>query len=160
MGRLVTAPDPVALLPLVGGLARKYRSTPLGRDEAFGFGSLALVQAARRFDPDAGEFPTYAWHCVQGAMQHACRHYGQSRSRSVIEEPSGIDLDCGATHDHYFGTERILDRLAGLDRTEQTIAVLLAAGYRNDEIAAAWGVTKSRISQRLRTVKAHLAVAS
>jgi len=41
-------------MDMVRRMVRRYRHTPLGYEDAVGAGSVALVEAGRRFDPDLG----------------------------------------------------------------------------------------------------------
>ena len=41
-------------LPMARRMAARYRSTPLGVEDAVGVGALALVEAGRRYDPGRG----------------------------------------------------------------------------------------------------------
>ena len=150
--------DPVPYLPLVRYWARKYRRTPMGEADAFGYGCVALMGAADRFDSEDGAtFASYAKHRVRGAMQDACRT--SLGARRGDEAPVLVEdtFDWGSTEDRPFSHLSIVESLTGLNRTDQHAALLVAAGYRVREIAGAWHVSESRISQRLAHVRRHIA---
>ena len=52
---------------------RLARSTNLDRDDLVGEGQVALVKAARQYDPERGSFRSYALTRVKGAMIDAVR---------------------------------------------------------------------------------------
>ena len=54
--------------------ASRWRHTPLDQEELVADGNLALVRAARRYDPSFGvPFTAFATHCVRGAITDAVR---------------------------------------------------------------------------------------
>jgi hypothetical protein len=134
------------LLTRVTRIARRYRGTPLGMDEAVGVGLLAAVEAERANwgdDPAGMSLQRAAWR-----MKDAYR------SHCGIRRPSGLDVPMdempGATVvDQYFP----LRFLWTLRPEVARIVVYLGAGYTRHEIAAAWGVHPSRISYLLREAK-------
>ncbi|WP_192242943.1 sigma-70 family RNA polymerase sigma factor [Mesorhizobium silamurunense] len=60
----------LAYTPLVGNMARRFRSYGLSEEDLQQEGQLGLLQAARKFDPELGiRFGTYASWWVRAAVQ-------------------------------------------------------------------------------------------
>jgi RNA polymerase sigma factor (sigma-70 family) len=139
-------------LSMVRRMAARYRGTPLGADDAYGVGSLALVEAARRFDPDHGApFLGYAFPRVRGSMTDACRSGGRGsrRDREVVCDPDEL---CEVGDLRVLRPEARLDVLAAVGRLRRRLRVVLlhhACGVPHRQIAADMGVTESRVSQLL-----------
>ena len=145
----------VEALQMVRRLATRYRSTPLGADDALGVGAVALVEAGRRFDPEHGvPFAGFAFPRVKWAMRDAsCGRYGAQGIRCEEEVP--VDLDALG---EVAGDVRVarpdghLDLVAAVGRLRcrlRTIVVQHACGVPHRKIARDLGVTESRVSQLL-----------
>ncbi len=71
-------------------LDRLVRSPAIDRDDLRGEGQLALIHAARRYDPARGSFRSYAFRRVKGAMLDAIRRdhflprYARDRGHRVV----------------------------------------------------------------------------
>ena len=139
-------------LSMVRRMSARYRGTPLGADDAYGVGSLALVEAARRFDSRRGvPFLAYAFLRVRGAMADACRvgNRGGRRDREVVCDPDEFS-EVGDLRE--LRPEARLDVLAAVGRLRRRLRVVLlhhACGVPHRQIAANMGVTESRVSQLL-----------
>jgi RNA polymerase sigma factor (sigma-70 family) len=139
-------------LNMVRRMSARYRGTPLGAEDAFGVGSLALVEAARRFDPGRGvPFLGYAYLRVRGAMTDACRagNRGGRRDREVVCDPDEFHEIGDLRH---LRPEGRLDVLAAVGRLRRRLRVVLlhhACGVPHRQIALRMGVTESRVSQLL-----------
>jgi RNA polymerase sigma factor (sigma-70 family) len=143
-------------MTMVRRVAARYRNTPLGYEDALGLGSLALMEAARRYDPELGvPFAGYAFLRVRGAMADACRA-GSRGVRPDQEVPCDPDDLC------YMGDRRVLRPEARLDvltavfklrRRLRSVLLRHACGVPNRQIAAELGVTESRVSQLLATAR-------
>jgi RNA polymerase sigma-B factor len=71
--------------PLVSRAARRYRNLDI-YDDLLQVGRIGLINAAERFDPQAGvHFATYASHFVQGEIQHFLRDRSQT-----IRQPAWV----------------------------------------------------------------------
>lgn len=148
-------------LSMVRRMAQRYRGTPLGADDAYGVGSLALVEAARRFDPDNGApFLGYAFLRVRGAMADACRsgRRGARQDREVVCDPDQFceihDLRAARPEGH-------LDLMRAVGRLRHRLRVVLlrhACGVPHRQIARDMGVTESRVSQLLTTARRRVQV--
>jgi RNA polymerase sigma factor (sigma-70 family) len=139
-------------LDMVRRMAARYRGTPLGAEDAFGVGSLALVEAAQRFDPGHGApFLGYAFLRVRGSMADACRSgtRGARNDREVVCDP---DEFCEVGDLRELRPEARLDVLTAVGRLRRRLRVVLlhhACGVPHRQIAADMGVTESRVSQLL-----------
>jgi RNA polymerase sigma factor FliA len=147
-------------MDMVRRMAGRYRHTPLGYDDAVGAGSLALVEAARRFEPDLGvPFAGFAFLRVRGALADACRSGGR-RGRAdhevVVCDP---DTLCEVGDRRLQRPEARLDVLAavaGLRRRLRLVLLRHACGEPSCEIAADLGVSESRVSQLLAMARRHV----
>jgi RNA polymerase sigma factor (sigma-70 family) len=136
------------------------------RDAVRGAAAEGLVRAALAFDVSRGlHFTTYAYVRVWGAMQDECRQHdpltrsarkaGETHETVSLEQPHGEGLTVAdAIAD--LGTDladAACERLAAhealdaLPPRHRRLVLQHAAGYTLDEIAAAEGVTDSRVSQ-------------
>ena len=72
-------------LPLVAAIARRYQNCGLGQEDMLQLGSIGLLQALRRFDPDRGLcFSTYAVPLIAGEIRRFLRDDGMVKfSREV-----------------------------------------------------------------------------
>jgi RNA polymerase sigma factor (sigma-70 family) len=147
-------------LTMVRRMAARYRWTSLGADEAYGVGSLALVEAARRYDPDLGApFLGYAFLRVRGAMTDACRSGGCGSKRVDLEVACDPEEFCEVGDLRTHRPEARLDVLAavaGLRRRLRTVLLRHACGVPHHQIARDMGVTESRVSQLLGMARARV----
>ena len=64
-------------MPLVAAIARRYRNCGLVQEDMLQLGSIGLLQALRRFDPDRGRcFSTYAVPLIAGEIRRFLRDDG------------------------------------------------------------------------------------
>ena len=64
-------------MPLVAAIARRYQNCGLGQEDMMQLGSIGLLQALRRFDPDRGLcFSTYAVPLIAGEIRRFLRDDG------------------------------------------------------------------------------------
>ena len=64
-------------MPLVAAIARRYQNCGLGQEDMIQLGSIGLLQALRRFDPDRGLcFSTYAVPLIAGEIRRCLRDDG------------------------------------------------------------------------------------
>ncbi len=64
-------------MPLVAAIARRYQNCGLGQEDMIQLGSIGLLQALRRFDPDRGLcFSTYAVPLIAGEIRGVLRDDG------------------------------------------------------------------------------------
>ena len=64
-------------MPLVAAIARRYRNCGLLQEDMLQLGSIGLLQALRRFDPDRGLcFSTYAVPLIAGEIRRILRDDG------------------------------------------------------------------------------------
>jgi len=108
-------------LRLVRSLARRYEGYGVSSEDLLGEGYLALVEAARRFDPDRGaRFATYAaWWIRAHLRSHTLEN------RRIVSSPSTR------------AARKILGRLRS---TERALAQKLGRPATREEVAAELGV--------------------
>ena len=64
-------------MPLVAAIARRYQNCGLAQEDMLQLGSIGLLQALRRFDPDRGLcFSTYAVPLIAGEIRRFLRDDG------------------------------------------------------------------------------------
>ena len=64
-------------MPLVAAIARRYQNCGLAQEDMIQLGSIGLLQALRRFDPDRGLcFSTYAVPLIAGEIRRFLRDDG------------------------------------------------------------------------------------
>ena len=64
-------------MPLVAAIARRYQNCGLSQEDMLQLGSIGLLQALRRFDPDRGLcFSTYAVPLIAGEIRRFLRDDG------------------------------------------------------------------------------------
>ena len=143
-------------LPLVRAVARRYGDRGEDLEELVQVGSLALVKASGRFDPDRGvAFASFATPAVEGGIR---RHLSDRRGRATQvasdttgggdagAEPTG-ELD--ATDESEF---RLLlaDGLRVLDERERRIVFLRFHGDMTErQIASSIGISQAHVSRLL-----------
>lgn len=78
-------------LRLVSYVIKKYYSTHIGDDDAFQFGSIGLMRAAKTYDVSRGSFSTYAVYFIRGAIKNSIRDkYAKKRKGDL--EVSSLDF--------------------------------------------------------------------
>jgi len=159
MTPIVSAEQIVAALPLVHGLARRYRRGSLGYDDAVGAGSLALVIAASSYEPARSPSWTgYASRRVRGAMSDAQRSLRGTRTypdQEVLVDPEEMAARFSGESEMCDGSD-IYEGIRRLAPPDRTLVLLTVAGHRQVEIARMLAVTPSRVSQRMARVRARL----
>jgi len=162
MTPIVSAEQIVAALPLVHGLARRYRRGSLGYDDAVGAGSLALVIAASSYEPARSpSFTGYASRRVRGAMSDAQRSLRGTRTypdQEVLVDPEEMAARFSVEPEMCAGAD-LLAALRRLPPREREMVLLIAAGHPTGLVAERYGVSISRISQRMTTARARLRTA-
>ena len=146
---------------MVRPMAPRYRRTPLGAEDALGVGAVALVEAARRYDPSHEvPFAGFAFRRVKGAMEVACsgrsgaRGGGRkSRRRATPTCWAKWSATCARRGPTDIST--CMPRSAGC-APPRTIVEQHACGVPHHRIARDLGVTESRVSQLLGVARQRL----
>lgn len=151
----------IEAMPMVRRMASRFRGTPLGAEDAFGVGALALVEAGRRYDPARGvPFAGFAFTRVRGALTDAgTSRKGARRCRPDEEVPCDPCLlpEVGDRRSlHHDGRLDIVSALATLRSRLRTVLVRHACGVPHGKIAADLGVTESRVSQLLAAARSRV----
>lgn len=128
-------------------------------------GTIGLMSAVERFDPNRGAFIVFAkWHILNEIQRCACQRRGlapRSRPRDpsdelaaeIVHQTGGVSTGDYAASD----ARRMLERaLAGCTPEEVAAMLAYADGASATEIAAAFGGSISR-SEAILTVRAALA---
>jgi RNA polymerase sigma factor for flagellar operon FliA len=131
-GTLADAPDLASShLPLVAHLVRELSGrlpSHVGRDDLTSAGMLALVQAAKSFDPARGaSFASYATPRVRGAL---------------LDELRGID----------WASRSVRRRARDLDQTRHHLASALGRAATEQEVADATGMTLDEVRRNAEDV--------
>jgi RNA polymerase sigma-B factor len=143
-------------LPLVRAVARRYGGRGEDLEELVQVGSLALVKASGRFDPDRGvAFASFATPAVEGGIR---RHLSDRRGRAIQiasdatgggeagAEPAG-ELD---SIDESEFRLLLADGLRVLDVRERRIVFLrFHADMTERQIASSIGISQAHVSRLL-----------
>ena len=113
-------------LPLVRSIARRYAGRGEELDDLVQAGSVGLVRASARFDPDRGvAFATFVGPAVEGAIR---RHLSEGRRRVQLP-PSAQRTSANTTS--LEASDAVVDRSRGAESlVESEHRLLLAGGYR------------------------------
>ena len=125
-------------LPLVRAIARRYAGRGETLDDLVQVGSIGLIRASDRFDPDRGvAFATFATPAIEGEIR---RHLGDRTTSLRIP--------------------RELQRISGrLQRARAQLGASLGRDPTVDELATALGVAREDVERALEADRAREAVA-
>jgi RNA polymerase sigma-B factor len=150
-------------LPLVRAMARRYCGRGDDLEELVQVGSLALVKASGRFDPNRGvAFASFAAPAVEGEIRRQLR---DRRGRGVLSVPDGANGSDGAAEPvgDPGATDVSEDRLLvagglrGLEERERRIVFLrFHADMTERQIASTIGISQSHVSRLLEGALAKL----
>ena len=137
--------DVTSHLGLVVATVKRLNVSRRNFDDAIGEGNLALVNAGRTFDPNAGvEFSTYATACISNAVRNMWRSEGRERVR--------IDRLMSATTEEMLSehpiemTGDVAKALESLDdRTQEIVRMRHLEGLTLEAVADRVGLGKSRV---------------
>ncbi|HTU85401.1 MAG TPA: sigma-70 family RNA polymerase sigma factor [Solirubrobacteraceae bacterium] len=147
-------------LPLVRAVARRYGGRGEDLEELVQVGSLALVKASSRFDPDRGvAFASFAAPAVEGEIR---RHLSDRRRRgtpSIADAPDGAADPAGELTVGDESESRVLlaDSLRVLEDRERRIVFLrFHADMTERQIASKIGLSQAHVSRLLEGALAKL----
>ncbi len=150
-------------LPLVRAVARRYGDRGEDLEELVQVGSLALVKASGRFDPDRGvAFASFATPAVEGGIRRHLRDRRGRANRVASDPPGAGDLADAPTGDLDAADEsefRLLlaDGLRVLDERERRIVFLrFHADMTERQIASSIGISQAHVSRLLEGALAKL----
>jgi RNA polymerase sigma factor (sigma-70 family) len=144
---------------------RSRKSGALDFDDLVQAGTVALLEAAERFDPEYGvSFAAFSKKRVVGAMYDELRRSERLPSAVVAsfdaptssadERPlAEIVADPHANAETSLETVELLSSNRRLTRRHRFVLVRAAAGYRQAEIADMLGVSPSRVGQLLKEAR-------
>lgn len=103
-------------LPLVRGIVAKQRRTLptyVDGDDLFSFGSLGLLKAMQRFDPEKGDFSKYASAVVWGAIVDGLRanDYAPRMLRKQQRTINAIEEVLRSEGNIHFTNQEVADRM-------------------------------------------------
>jgi RNA polymerase sigma-B factor len=138
-------------LPLVHAIARRYAGNGEPLDELVQAGSLGLIKAVDRFDPDRGPaLAAYAAPAIEGEIRHHLRRHQRDAGRRAGPALDAVDAGSG---DEERSQARLLlaDGWATLSDRERR---LLELRYFDDltqaQIARELGLSQAQVSRLLR----------
>jgi RNA polymerase sigma-B factor len=143
-------------LPLVRALARRYGGRGEDLEELVQVGSLALVKASGRFDPDRGvAFASFATPAVEGGIRRHLRDRSGRANRVASGTPDVGEAAASPTGELDSTDEsefRLLlaDGLRVLDERERRIVFLRFHGDMTErQIASSIGISQAHVSRLL-----------
>jgi RNA polymerase sigma-B factor len=145
-------------LPLVRSIARRYADRGEPFDELVQAGSVGLIKAVDRFDPERGASLTaFASALVEGEIRHHLRDHRRHSMRAVDAPPDSLPQD--GAEDAERAEARLL--LAGgwrtLDARERRLLELRYFEDRTQaQIAAELDLSQAQVSRLLRATLDHL----
>jgi len=155
------APNPLVTrnLALVTAIASRLKRTTLtgaDLDDLIGYGTIGLVEAARRFDPARGlAFSTYAYPRIAGAMLDGAR-LSMGGKRGGHLDVASVEPEClDAAVDPAERPDAIAERCEVARAVRAAIATLLErersivesvdlAGRTLEDAGRDWGISKPR----------------
>ena len=165
MNEAIATPDTSDLLPLVRHLAHRMGINPghpslLDHEDLVQEGFVGLLEAAQRFDPDAGTaLSTFAYHRIRGAMLDAI-----SKAQTQLHLKSryarawrGV---ASATHEndrlvHFYGAS-LRKALADLDDLQRFFIAGQLEGESDRDRCSEVGLTYWQYRRRREKTLAHL----
>jgi RNA polymerase sigma factor (sigma-70 family) len=144
---------------------RSRRSSAVDFDDLVQAGTVALLEAKERFDPEYGvSFRSFAKKRVVGAMYDELRRLHRLPPAAVASldaPPTSVDghplaevvSDPTASAELRIETGNVFPSDRRLTRRHRFVLGRAAAGYRNSEIASMLGVSPSRVGQLLKQAR-------
>jgi RNA polymerase sigma factor (sigma-70 family) len=157
----------VSHLALVRSIARRMRGSglPVEEDDLVSAGTIGLIEAVDRFEPDRGvPFAAFAHRRIRGAMIDEIRQLRPTQPGQKTRSLTLLSLDTATTEDGLALIDvtanpsspepqmcrelgEVLDALELLPNREREMLALHAAGHSLAEIGGAFGCSHSRASQ-------------
>lgn len=165
MNEAIATPDTSDLLPLVRHLAHRMGINPghpslLDHEDLVQEGFVGLLEAAQRFDPDAGTaLSTFAYHRIRGAMLDAI-----SKAQRQLQLKSRFARAwrgaASATHEDdrlvlFFGAS-LREALAGLDELQRYFVAGQILGDSDRDRCNEVGLTYWQYRRRREKTMTHL----
>jgi RNA polymerase sigma-B factor len=138
-------------LPLVHAIARRYAGNGEPLDELVQAGSLGLIKAVDRFDPDRGPaLAAYAAPAIEGEIRHHLR--GQHRHAGRSAAPALEAVDAGSDDEDRSEARLLLaDGWASLsDRERRLLELRYFGDLTQAQIARELGLSQAQVSRLLR----------
>lgn len=100
-------------LGLVGAVVGRFQSNTDEREDLFQVGSVGLIKALNRFDPELGfSFSTYAFHTILGEVRRYLRDKGPVHVSRSLKEKALRVRSAHARLDQQLGREPTLREIA------------------------------------------------
>jgi RNA polymerase sigma factor (sigma-70 family) len=144
---------------------RSRKSSAVDFDDLVQAGTVALLEAQERFDPEYGvSFRSFAKKRVVGAMYDELRRLQRLPPAAVASLDATLTSvgthplaevvpDPRASAESRIERENVLSSDRRLTRRHRFVLGRAAAGYRNSEIASMLGVSPSRVGQLLKQAR-------
>ena len=149
--------------------SRAYASKLFEYEDLAGVGTVGLVKAARRFEPERGyKFSTYAATAILNELRHFVR---DSSPVGGIRTPRGKEcrIECHSFHalldgekafeefmeaEQDYTTAEVNEFLSRLPKLERDICRLRVAGLTQGQIALALGTSQVQVHRGLKKIRA------
>jgi RNA polymerase sigma factor (sigma-70 family) len=138
-------------------------------DDLIGDGTIGLLTAARRHDPEHGAFSTYSAYRIRGEMVDGLRRQHGRKSRaqtvSIAGQTDPVDPavlcdtmidpdDAMETLDRQLDARRRVEQIRGqLGPVDRNIVDLMLTGMNQAAVADVIHLHFSRVSQRLKNIR-------
>ncbi len=146
-------------LPLVRYVVRRLRpaGSPLELDDLVSAGTIGLIEAADRYDPNRGvTFATFAYRRIRGAVIEEISTSSAAGSlEAPISDESGftlmdVTLDPSASEPQGSAElSELLTAIGDLPDRDREILGMSAAGHSGNDIAERYGCSPSLVSRIL-----------
>jgi RNA polymerase sigma-B factor len=138
-------------LPLVHGIARRFASSGEQLDDLVQAGSIGLIKAVDRFDPDRGpSLAAFAAPVIEGEIRHHLRRRRRHATRETAEPPDGLD---GGTPGEGQSEARLAlapGWQALPDRERRLLELRFFEDRTQAQIASELGISQAHVSRLLR----------
>jgi RNA polymerase sigma-B factor len=137
-------------LPLVHAIARRYAGNGEPLDELVQAGSLGLIKAVDRFDPDRGPaLAAYAAPAIEGEIRHQLRRHQRHAGRQA--GPALEAVDAGDAEERIDARLLLADGWATLsDRERRLLELRYFGDLTQAQIARELGLSQAQVSRLLR----------
>ena len=137
---------------LIYSFLRKYG---FSMEEYYDIAALGLIEAVKRYDPSRGVFSNFAYLCMLNKVRMEMRKV-RSRNKRIETISLNIELEKSSLEDLLPAADTVesiylhnwyVERIEKLPEKLRTVALLLASGYNQIEIAKRLGYSQSYISR-------------
>lgn len=152
---------------LVGHIAKKYLNTGYEYDDLVQEGTIGLIIAAEKFDPERGcQFSVWAGTCIENSIRMYLRREKKhkccvmSLDQEICEDGRRLEEVIGIQADGFEGIwkQDLLERAAGtIGRKErELVRRYYLDGATQMELAKQYGIRQPRVSRELKRILAKM----